>query len=150
MTLELPKRIPMTYTTFLYHRPIGNVKSLAMALQIYTESKGFVNILAFTRVLPCFRHLILRRKKWVVNSCWWSVSKSGQAKQFDLWESKSAGITRAVQAQADSRRHLCFHKLNLNVGEATCDDWCGQWQHVDAICTYFHRDWRWTSLKCQK
>lgn len=92
--------------------------------------------------VPGLRHLVLGGQEGVVDGGGGSVAEGGEAKQLDLGEAECAGIARPVQSQAHGRRHLCFHQLDLNVGQTTGDDWRGQWQHVDAIGTDLHRHGR--------
>lgn len=53
-------------------------------------------------MVPGFRDLVLRGQERVVNSGGGGVTEGCQAQEFDLRETKGAGITRPVQPQTDS------------------------------------------------
>lgn len=89
--------------------------------------------------LPGFRDLVLRWQEGVVDSCRGGVTKRRQTQELDLRQAQGAGVSRPVQPQAHSRRHLRLHQLDLDVCEAAGDDGCGQGQHVDPICADLHR-----------
>lgn len=67
-------------------------------------------------LVPGLRHLVLRRKEGVVDGCRGGVAERRQAQQFDLRQTQRAGITRPVQPQANRRRNLRLHQLDLYVG----------------------------------
>lgn len=94
-------------------------------------------------MVPGFRDLVLRGQEGVIDGCGGSVTECRQPQEFDLRQTQGAGITRPVQPQANGRCNLCFHQLDPNVCQAACDDWCGEWQHVDPISTDLHRDRGW-------
>lgn len=91
-------------------------------------------------VLPGFRNLVLRWQERVVDCCGGGVTECCQTQQFDLRQTQRAGITRPVQPQANSRGDLGLHQLDLYICQAAGDHWCGEWQHVDTICTDLYRD----------
>lgn len=89
-------------------------------------------------LVPCFRDLVLRRQEGVVDGCRGGVTECSQAQEFDLRQTQSAGVTRTVQPQANSRRNLRLHELDLYVRQAAGDDRRGERQHIDPISTDLH------------